>query len=65
MTLQALRVKLGDATFFDLLRPWHAAHRRGNATESGFRSFTELRTGVELTHFFDVWLVQAAKPKAW
>ena len=65
MTLQALRVKLGDAAFFDLLRSWHAAHRHGNATLSGFRSFAELRTGVELTHFFDVWLVRAAKPTAW
>jgi aminopeptidase N len=65
MTLQALRVKLGDAAFFDVLRSWHAAHRHGNATEAQFRSFAELRTGVELTHFFNVWLVEAAKPTAW
>jgi aminopeptidase N len=65
MTLQALRVKLGDATFFDLLKSWHAAHRHGNATERGFRSFAEQRTGVELTHFFNVWLVDEAKPKSW
>ena len=65
MTLQALRVKLGDAPFFDLLRSWHAAHRHGNATERGFRRFAENRTGVELTHFFDVWLVDPTKPKSW
>jgi aminopeptidase N len=65
MTLQALRVKIGDVAFFDLLRSWHAAHRHGNATERGFRHFAEHRTGVELTHFFDVWLVTKAKPKAW
>jgi aminopeptidase N len=65
MTLQALRVKLGDATFFDLLKSWAAAHRHGNATEAGFRSFAEQRTGVELTHFFNVWLVEAAKPTSW
>ena len=65
MTLQALRVKLGDAAFFDLLKSWHAAHRHGNATEHEFRQFAEQRTGVELTHFFDVWLVQAAKPESW
>jgi aminopeptidase N len=65
MALQALRVKLGDAVFFDLLRSWYAAHRHGNATVAGFRSFAELHTGVELTHFFDVWLVATAKPTAW
>jgi hypothetical protein len=65
MTLQALRVKLGDPVFFDLLKAWHAAHRHGNATEAGFRSFAEQRTGVELTHFFNVWLVDKAKPKSW
>jgi aminopeptidase N len=65
MTLQALRVKLGDAAFFDVLRSWHAAHRHGNATESGFRAFAENRTGAELTDFFDVWLVNEAKPTGW
>jgi aminopeptidase N len=65
MTLQALRVKLGDVAFFDLLRSWHAAHRHGNATEVGFRHFAERRTGVELGHFFKVWLIDAAKPTAW
>jgi aminopeptidase N len=65
MTLQALRVKLGNGPFFDLLRSWHAAHRHGNATEHGFRRFAEKRTGVELTHFFNVWLVHPTKPKSW
>jgi aminopeptidase N len=65
MTLQALRVKLGDGPFFDLLRSWHAAHRHGNATERGFRRYAENRTGVELTHFFKVWLVQPTKPTSW
>jgi len=65
MTLQALRVKIGNVAFFDLLRSWHAAHRHGNATERGFRHFAEHRTGVELTNFFDVWLVDKTKPKSW
>ena len=65
MTLQALRVKIGDAAFFGLLRSWHSAHRHGNATERGFRRFAERRTGVELTHFFKVWLVKKAKPTGW
>lgn len=65
MTLQALRVKLGDEAFFDLLRSWHTAHRHGNATIKGFRGFAEARTGVELSNFFDVWLVKKAKPRSW
>ena len=32
MTLQALRVKLGDGTFFPMLRAWYAAHTYGNVT---------------------------------
>ena len=30
MTLQALRVEVGDATFFRILRDWFAQHRYGN-----------------------------------
>jgi aminopeptidase N len=32
MTLQALRRKIGDRAFFDLLRTWYRDHRGGNVT---------------------------------
>jgi aminopeptidase N len=68
MTLQALRVKIGDdAAFLGLLRDWVAAHRYGNARVEDFIAFTEQRfpqvTG--LPHFFDVWLYQPGKPIHW
>ena len=32
MTLQALREKIGDAIFFQILRTWVTDHEYGNAT---------------------------------
>jgi aminopeptidase N len=67
MTLQALRVKIGnDAAFLDLLRDWVAAHRYGNATVDDFVAFTEHRfPRLALEHFFHVWLYQPGKPTDW
>jgi aminopeptidase N len=36
MTLQALRVKIGDFAFFNLLRSWVAQHKYGNASTPQF-----------------------------
>ena len=36
MTLEALREKIGDATFFTLLRDWATANRYGNVTTAQF-----------------------------
>jgi aminopeptidase N len=68
MTLQALRVAIGDdAAFLDLLRSWVRAHQYGNATVGDFVTFTEHRfpqlTG--LPHLFDVWLYEPGKPTHW
>jgi aminopeptidase N len=65
MTLQALRVKLGDRTFFRLLRHWLAAHRYGNGTVRQFIALAERESGRDLGHFFDVWLFRPAKPTSW
>jgi aminopeptidase N len=67
MTLQALRVKIGDdAAFLALLRDWVAEHRYGNATVEDFVAFTEQRfPHLGLEHFFDVWLYQPGKPTDW
>jgi aminopeptidase N len=65
MTLQALRVKLGDPTFFRLMRRWAAAHRYGNATVPQFVGLAETVSGRDLTHFFRVWLYYKAKPTSW
>jgi len=65
MTLQALREKVGDPVFFHILRDWAAEHRYGNATTPEFIALAERDSGMDLQHFFDVWLYQPDKPTSW
>jgi hypothetical protein len=65
MTLQALRVKVGDAAFFTILRRWAARYRHGNATTAKFLALAESVTGQQLDSFFDVWLYRPGKPQSW
>ncbi len=65
MTLQALRVKVGDETFFRILRGWATQLRYGNASVEDFTSFAARVSHQDLTHFFDVWLRQPDKPTSW
>ena len=65
MTLEALREKIGDDTFFTVLRDWATLNRYGNVTTAQFIDLAEQRSGMDLKHFFDVWLYQPDKPTAW
>jgi aminopeptidase N len=65
MTLEALREKIGDATFFQLLRTWATQHRYGNVNTAQFIALAEQLSGIDLDHFFDVWLYQPEKPTSW
>jgi len=65
MTLQALREKVGDQTFFRIMYAWATRHRYGNVTTPQFIALAERESGRNLHHFFDVWLYQAAKPTSW
>jgi aminopeptidase N len=65
MTLQALRVKIGDDAFFRLLRGWYAKYRYDNATTADFIALAERVSGQELSAFFDVWLFRSGKPLSW
>jgi len=65
MTLEALREKIGDPTFFRLLRTWAAQHRHGNVTTAQFIALAEQVSGTDLGHFFDVWLYRPDKPTSW
>jgi aminopeptidase N len=65
MALQALRVELGDATFFPMLRDWHSSRRYGSASVADFTAYASAYSGRDLSHFFDVWLYQDAKPTSW
>jgi aminopeptidase N len=65
MTLQALREKIGDGDFFEILRRWAAEHRYGNVRTPQFVALAEQVSGMQLDHFFDVWLYQPEKPTSW
>ena len=65
MTLQALRVKIGDDAFFRLLRSWYAKYRYDNATTGDFIALAERVSRRELSPFFDVWLFTPGKPTSW
>jgi aminopeptidase N len=65
MTLQALRVKVGDATFFSILRAWYRENRNGNVTTADFVELAERKSGQQLDDFFRIWLLEPVKPTTW
>jgi aminopeptidase N len=65
MTLEALREKIGDAPFFQILRAWTAQHRYSTATTQQFIDLSEQISGQDLSNFFQVWLYTPAKPTSW
>ncbi|HEX6869512.1 MAG TPA: M1 family metallopeptidase [Micromonosporaceae bacterium] len=62
MTLHALRMTVGDATFFRILKAWAAAKKYGNATTEDFIAFAERESGRQLDNLFDGWLFQQQRP---
>ena len=63
MTLQALREKIAnDATFFRILKTWTAKYRYGTATTEDFIALSERISGLDLDHFFHVWLYTPQSP---
>jgi aminopeptidase N len=65
MTLQALREKVGDPTFFAILRAWYANNKYGNVTTSDFIALAEQTSGQDLDDFFQVWLYEEGRPETW
>ncbi|MGZ0146006.1 M1 family metallopeptidase [Kribbella sp. WER1] len=63
MTLQALRLKIGDRAFFQVLKQWPATHRYGNVSTQMFIRYVERLTHRDLGAFFQSWLYQPGKPK--
>jgi aminopeptidase N len=61
-TLQALREKLGNHTFFAIMRGWLKAHAYGNATVGQFRTYAAKVAHRNLNHFFYEWLDKNGKP---
>ena len=62
MTLQALRVAVGDDTFFRILRTW-AQQRAGNTgTTDQFIALAEQLSGKSLHPLFGTWLYGTTRP---
>lgn len=55
-TLHALRLRVGDDVFFEILRTWNERFGGGNATTDDFESLAEELSGDDLDAFFDEWL---------
>ncbi|MGW4928825.1 M1 family aminopeptidase [Agromyces sp. NPDC004153] len=65
MTLQALRLTVGDDDFFQILQEWVASQAGGHVTTDEFISLTKDVSGVpdaQLDEFFQTWLFTPEKP---
>jgi aminopeptidase N len=63
MTLQALRQKVGEAAFLQIVRSWYAENRFSNVTTQDFIALAERVTGRDLDRFFEVWLFEEGRPE--
>ncbi|RZU73619.1 peptidase M1-like protein [Micromonospora kangleipakensis] len=62
MTLQALRMTVGDSAFWTIMRTWAASKRGGNGSTPEFIALAERISGEQLDALFDAWLFQGGKP---
>jgi aminopeptidase N len=62
MTLQALRNRIGDPVFAELLRRWVGDRRGGNGSTEAFQALAEEVSGEDLDAFFQAWLRDPGKP---
>ena len=62
LLLHALRLTVGDETFFAMLRTWVERHLYGSVTSVMFESHAERVAGRPLADLFDAWLRQRALP---
>jgi len=63
MTLQALRMKIGDRAFLRMLTLWPTTYRHGTVSTQKFIQFVERLTHRNLDAFFHAWLYQPGKPR--
>jgi hypothetical protein len=63
-TLQALRNRLGDTTFFNILKDYQATFGGGTASTQDFMDIAMRDSGQDLRSFFQAWLYSSGKPNA-
>jgi aminopeptidase N len=62
LVLHALRLEVGDETFFHILRTYHARFSGGTARTADFIAVAEEVSGRDLGAFFDSWLNKRSVP---
>jgi aminopeptidase N len=62
LTLHALRLRVGDEVFFDILRTYVERNRNGNSTTADFVALAEEVSGEELSDLFNEWLYDPVIP---
>ncbi len=63
LTLHALRTRIGDRRFFELLPDWTAQRRHSSVTTEEFVSLAGKHAGEDLSAFFTPWLHRRALPR--
>ena len=63
MTLQQLRVAVGDRDFFKILERWAQKREGDNVTTDEFIALAEKISGEELDELFETWLFTPGKPE--
>ncbi len=62
-TLQALRLTVGDETFFNILRAWTSTYAYSNASTADFIQLSEEISGQDLSDLFQSWLYEVEFPE--
>jgi aminopeptidase N len=62
LTLHALRLRVGDEVFFEIIRTYYQTFRDSHATIEEFIILANAVSQEDLTAFFDSWLYQKAVP---
>jgi aminopeptidase N len=62
LTVHAVRKKVGDESFFALLRAWVAEHRHATVTTEQFRAHAQRFAREPLDELFTAWLDTPALP---
>lgn len=61
--LHMLRLKIGNADFFQLLQDWFTTYRDGNVVTAEFQAMAEQISGQDLDQFFNQWIYGSGIPE--
>jgi hypothetical protein len=61
--LHMLRLKIGNAAFFQLLQTWFSTYYNGNVVTAEFQAMAEQISGQDLDQFFQQWIYSRGIPE--